>query len=105
MNLLKVLKQLYNGHGSDGSSISGDDLDSDVGDPIHDDSIINELFYKTQVNVFHSLAVHLITDHSEIHLMMHCVQPVIHSKPWLRSIIQYQVSVTVYSIPVCRQLQ
>ena len=34
--------------GSPGSSISGDDvaLDSDVGDPVHDDSILEELFYK-----------------------------------------------------------
>ena len=37
--------------GSPHSSISNDDLDSDPGDPIHNDSILNELFYKQMVSV------------------------------------------------------
>ena len=37
--------------GSPHSSISNDDVDSDPGDPIHNDSILNELFYKQMVSV------------------------------------------------------
>ena len=34
--------------GSPGSSISGDDMlmESDLADPVHDDSLLEELFYK-----------------------------------------------------------
>ena len=35
--------------GSPHSSISNDDLGSDPGDPIHSESILNELFYKQVV--------------------------------------------------------
>ena len=44
--------QMYNNLiGSPHSSISNDDVDSDPGDPIHNDSILNELFYKQMVSM------------------------------------------------------
>ena len=37
--------------GSPTSSMSSAlDLESDLGDPVHDDSILDELFYKNEVN-------------------------------------------------------
>jgi len=55
-------------NGSPGSSISGDmDVMSDPGDPMHSESILQELFYKNPVRTFH-LLVEIVSSISKIKL-------------------------------------
>ena len=55
-------------NGSPGSSISGDmDVMSDPGDPMHSESILQELFYKNPVSTFH-LLVEIVSSISKIKL-------------------------------------
>ena len=49
--LLQLLKAT---EGSPASSLSLDDQMSDIGDPLHDESILNELFYRVRITTNHS---------------------------------------------------
>ena len=46
INDLTVLQLLKANGLSPRSSVSADDVTSDIGDPLHDESILQELFYK-----------------------------------------------------------
>ena len=44
--LCVIFQRLQTFTGALDSSVSGDDLQSDLGDPLHDESLLQDLFYK-----------------------------------------------------------